>query len=768
MAAPLLLGSIAVPVLSTGGGDDAPVLSTGGGDDAPVLSTGGGDDAPVLSTGGGDDAPVLSTGGGDDRDYIVLSQVGGREACHEACVAENATLACIDTDIETYRVSQLLRHAPGRVGDAWLAACSTEYDNWAPGQPSDGDCNTVDQRGRWHAVDCLSERQCLCERSGGVDYESEAWRELAIFLAANGLWSALLFTAFLRWLRESKRRSQASLPSGGGSRKTRFSVAARLRSATRVGRSLRARVQGLLITVGVIVLSWAFLPSLMFIFGWWPRRLAGSCFVWLHFAMLGVSSIGLAVRPVDHAVIRYISLFASVVASALAGLLLYASVSGLDDPTLRICFFIGGLAALTFCPIFYHAYYVSRTRPRAAWRGIWLGCRLAHGAIGAMVLVYFTLAALLDQKLVPDWWPFATSTDLLQHPDGIPIISYSENFRVVSFDKLRASDFDLSRPSQVQDHSHKAELGMCDAFLSHSWHDSPTAKWDALCRWASDFEKESGRPPRVWFDRACIDQDKLAESLACLPIFLAGCAKLVVLAGPTWPSRLWCVIELFTFQKMTSGAQLDRISVIPLVDGQGTDARKRSLERSIGALRSFDAETATCFKPEDREAMLSVIEASMGSFGEFNSWAKTVFEHRRLSDRRAIELISSRVPSGSQRALSRMTRGLRGSITGFFRIGARGLSRGRSTGAKVASRSTAPGGVLQEAGGGGACQQLHESRDSEELRRELSLTIKVVPRRGSSEKSNALVGDGAPGDFAALGEPRQRHSAPSSLVLRLV
>ena len=754
MAAPLLLGSIAVPMLSTGGGDDA---------------------------------PVLSTGGGDDRDYIVLSQVGGREACHEACVAENATLACIDTDIETYRVSQLLRHAPGRVGDAWLAACSTEYDNWAPGQPSDGDCNTVDQSGRWHAVDCLSERQCLCERSGGVDYESEAWRELAIFLAANGLWSALLFTAFLRWLRESKRRSQASLPSGGGSRKTRFSVAARLRSATRVGRSLRARVQGLLITVGVIVLSWAFLPSLMFIFGWWPRRLAGSCFVWLHFAMLGVSSIGLAVRPVDHAVIRYISLFASVVASALAGLLLYASVSGLDDPTLRICFFIGGLAALTFCPIFYHAYYVSRTRPRAAWRGIWLGCRLAHGAIGAMVLVYFTLAALLDQKLVPDWWPFATSTDLLQHPDGIPIISYSvcallwsavttprargaalawvarlgstaeersaavvaglcshaklstsqllpsaeENFRVVSFDKLRASDFDLSRPSQVQDHSHKAELGMCDAFLSHSWHDSPTAKWDALCRWASDFEKESGRPPRVWFDRACIDQDKLAESLACLPIFLAGCAKLVVLAGPTWPSRLWCVIELFTFQKMTSGAQLDRISVIPLVDGQGTDARKRSLERSIGALRSFDAETATCFKPEDREAMLSVIEASMGSFGEFNSWAKTVFEHRRLSDRRAIELISSRVPSGSQRALSRMTRGLRGSITGFFRIGARGLSRGRSTGAKVASRSTAPGGVLQEAGGGGACQQLHESRDSEELRRELSLTIKVVPRRGS-------------------------------------
>ena len=41
-------------------------------------------------------------------------------------------------------------------------------------------------------------------------------------------------------------------------------------------------------------------------------------------------------------------------------------------------------------------------------------------------------------------------------------------------------------------------------------------------------------------------------------------------------SRLWCVIELFTFLKM--GASLDRITVVPLVDGADLESRKVSLQ----------------------------------------------------------------------------------------------------------------------------------------------------------------------------------------------
>ena len=48
-------------------------------------------------------------------------------------------------------------------------------------------------------------------------------------------------------------------------------------------------------------------------------------------------------------------------------------------------------------------------------------------------------------------------------------------------------------------------------------------------------------------DKACIDQNNIEQSLACLPVFLAGCQTLLVVAGPTYCSRLWCVMELFTF-----------------------------------------------------------------------------------------------------------------------------------------------------------------------------------------------------------------------------
>ena len=50
--------------------------------------------------------------------------------------------------------------------------------------------------------------------------------------------------------------------------------------------------------------------------------------------------------------------------------------------------------------------------------------------------------------------------------------------------------------------------------------------------------------------QACIDQSNIAASLPCLPIFLSGCKELLVVAGDTYTSRLWCVMELFTFLKV--------------------------------------------------------------------------------------------------------------------------------------------------------------------------------------------------------------------------
>ena len=42
------------------------------------------------------------------------------------------------------------------------------------------------------------------------------------------------------------------------------------------------------------------------------------------------------------------------------------------------------------------------------------------------------------------------------------------------------------------------------------------------------------REPVVWMDKFCIDQTSIADSLMCLPVFLAGCKQLYLFCGPTF------------------------------------------------------------------------------------------------------------------------------------------------------------------------------------------------------------------------------------------
>ena len=42
-----------------------------------------------------------------------------------------------------------------------------------------------------------------------------------------------------------------------------------------------------------------------------------------------------------------------------------------------------------------------------------------------------------------------------------------------------------------------------------------------------------------------VDQDNIKQSLKYLPIFIMASSRMVVLAGPTYFSRMWCAWELF-------------------------------------------------------------------------------------------------------------------------------------------------------------------------------------------------------------------------------
>jgi hypothetical protein len=119
----------------------------------------------------------------------------------------------------------------------------------------------------------------------------------------------------------------------------------------------------------------------------------------------------------------------------------------------------------------------------------------------------------------------------------------------------------------------------------------------------------------VTTDKACIDQMNIDESLQSLPVFLSACRQLVVLAGPTYTSRLWCVMELFVFVRM--GGQKSDI-VLSLLD-------KVDLTR-------FDAGNAQCFLDLDRQKLLAVIESSFGTFDPFNKIVRAIFAGELKSD----------------------------------------------------------------------------------------------------------------------------------------
>lgn len=141
-----------------------------------------------------------------------------------------------------------------------------------------------------------------------------------------------------------------------------------------------------------------------------------------------------------------------------------------------------------------------------------------------------------------------------------------------------------------------------------------------------------------------------------LPIFLAGCENLLIVAGPTYTQRLWvrsrqhlyrtdevapthsaetlsseppcgvlaplqCVIEVFTFLKacVASGRTIDHCVVIPISAAATSSVQHAALMKLVvSRFATFDAAQARCFDPADQQRLLGVVESSYGQLSEFN------------------------------------------------------------------------------------------------------------------------------------------------------
>ena len=98
----------------------------------------------------------------------------------------------------------------------------------------------------------------------------------------------------------------------------------------------------------------------------------------------------------------------------------------------------------------------------------------------------------------------------------------------------------------------------------------------------------------------------------CLPVFLASCKSLLVLAGSTYPRRLWCVMELFIFLIM--GGSHDDVDLRMVCDVRD-DAAREALLRDLEA---FDVKEAKCTVQEDENRMLGAIAGAFGSLETFS------------------------------------------------------------------------------------------------------------------------------------------------------
>lgn len=153
--------------------------------------------------------------------------------------------------------------------------------------------------------------------------------------------------------------------------------------------------------------------------------------------------------------------------------------------------------------------------------------------------------------------------------------------------------------------AHPANPGEIDRFFSNSWHDDGAIKYAKLETYIRTFTHVYGREPTFWIDKVCIDQDDLSTGLKVLPINLMACKGVLMALGPSYPSRLWCVWELFTLMAFMPMEQVfEKIDVMPLEEGNG--------ESLLRKLQTFDYKHAHCYDPNEEARLKKTIETIGG------------------------------------------------------------------------------------------------------------------------------------------------------------
>ena len=199
----------------------------------------------------------------------------------------------------------------------------------------------------------------------------------------------------------------------------------------------------------------------------------------------------------------------------------------------------------------------------------------------------------------------------------------ADTFHVISLEEVTMEDLlVLPVPECLFQSSQLAALHSGDAFVSHSWRDDSQASWGALVAWCHQFKIATGREPKIWFDRCCVNQqdEQIVDSIACLPIYIASCNSFVILYGQSYFHRLWCVMELFSYVFM--GGNVASIQIV---------VRSGDERQMLQDITDFDVHKCSCLDPQDKDMFLGIIETSFFGLDGFNIAVRDILKTLQTS-----------------------------------------------------------------------------------------------------------------------------------------
>ena len=77
-------------------------------------------------------------------------------------------------------------------------------------------------------------------------------------------------------------------------------------------------------------------------------------------------------------------------------------------------------------------------------------------------------------------------------------------FRALPLSQLRADDMTTNQDTGLYLKTAEASLGAVSGFVSHSWQDPGSAKYEQLVAWGDEARRCGAAEPRVWLDKVLV------------------------------------------------------------------------------------------------------------------------------------------------------------------------------------------------------------------------------------------------------------------------